>query len=45
MEPERTHLDDLMHPILYITSQGRCDRIGEVGDSERICGILWRVGK
>jgi hypothetical protein len=36
------HLDDLMHPILYIASQGGCDCIREVGDSKRFCGILER---
>jgi hypothetical protein len=45
MEGKRSHLDDLMHSIFYIASQSRCDRIGKVGDPERFCGILRRVGK
>jgi hypothetical protein len=42
MEGEMAHLDDLMHPILYIASQGGCDGIREIGDSKSICGILER---
>ncbi len=45
MGSEITHLDDLMYPIFYVTCQGRCDRIREVGDPKRICGILDKVQK
>jgi hypothetical protein len=40
---DMAHLDDLMHSILYITSQGGRDSIGEVGDPKRFCGILGNV--
>lgn len=39
------HLDDLMHPIFYVTRQGGCDRFREVGDPKRFCDILGCVRK
>ena len=40
-----THLDDLMHPILYVACQSGCDRVSEVGDPQRFCDILDSVRK
>jgi len=39
------HLDDLVYPILHITSQGGCDGVGKVGDPESIRNILLKRSK